>query len=138
MSANKIYRYKYIRKCDIEGRILKLRAHADYRPKSGKSEEIAVIPQTIACRPEKGYIIPVTEIAISKAIASHGKQAGLNLNPHKLRKWCTSYWERKNEPGMVNFVLRHSAVNLKDRYIAPLSIEEVMEKQEIIEGELFF
>jgi hypothetical protein len=54
-----------------------------------------------------------------------------------LRKWCASHWERKGEEGMVNFVLRHSSVNLKGRYVAPLTVEEVMEKQEILEKELY-
>jgi hypothetical protein len=38
---------------------------------------------------------------------------------------------------MLNFVLRHSSVNLKGRYVAPLSVEEAMEKQEILERELY-
>jgi integrase len=62
---------------------------------------------------------------------------GLDLNPHALRKWCASYWERKGEIGMVNFVLRHNSTKLKDRYVAPLMVEEVTGKQEIMEEELF-
>lgn len=34
---------------------------------------------------------------------------------------------------MVNFVLRHNSTKLKDRYVAPLFIEEAMEEQEIME-----
>ena len=68
---------------------------------------------------------------------NHGLSLGLDLNPHALRKWCASYWERKGEIGMVNFVLRHNSTKLRDRYVAPLMIEEVTIKQEIMEKELF-
>lgn len=134
-----------LRKCDVDGRILKLRMHGDYRPKSGKKEETAVIPQIVADRlalfladrKEKDNIIPVTEIAIYKAVSSHGKALGLDIGPHSLRKWIASYWERKGEYGMVSFVLRHSATKLRDRYVAPLTTEEAMAKQELMEKELF-
>jgi hypothetical protein len=62
---------------------------------------------------------------------------GLDLNPHALRKWCASYWERKGEMGMVNFVLRYNSAKLKDRYLAPLTIKEVKRKQQTVEKELF-
>jgi len=38
---------------------------------------------------------------------------------------------------MVNYMLRHNSAKLRDRYVAPLSIEEAVEKQEIMEKELF-
>jgi hypothetical protein len=38
---------------------------------------------------------------------------------------------------MVNFVLRHNSAILRDRYVAPLSIEEVTGKQEIMGKEIF-
>ena len=132
-----------LRKQDVEGRILHLRMHDTYRPKSGKLEEIAVIPETVSVKLQSqlvGHkdrlIIPVKEITIFKAVKSHGKRFKLDINNHYLRKWAASYWERKNEFGMVHFVLRHSSINLKDRYIAPLNIQEVMDKQEILEKEL--
>ena len=40
---------------------------------------------------------------------------------------------RKGEIGMVNFVLRHNSTKLKDRYVAPLLVEEVTGKQDIME-----
>jgi integrase len=132
-----------LRKQDVEGRILHLRMHDDYRPKSGKLEEIAVIPETVSVKLQSqlvGHkdrlIIPVKEITIFKAVKSHGKRFKLDINNHYLRKWAASYWERKNEFGMVNFLLRHSATQLRDRYVAPLNIQEVMDKQEILEKEL--
>lgn len=135
-----------LRKCDIEeGRVLHLREHDFYRPKSGKTEEFAVIPGIVANRliqylngkNDNEIFIPVSEIAISKAITTHGKQLGIDISPHSLRKWCATYWDRKGEEGMQNFILRHSAVKLQDRYIAPLTIEEVIEKQNIMEMDLW-
>ncbi len=34
-------------------------------------------------------------------------------------------------------MLRHNSAKLRDRYVAPLSVEEVMSKQEIMEEDLF-
>ncbi len=135
----------HLRKYDVEGRVLHLRSHGSYRPKSGRHEETAVIPEIVAQRlsqfvrdlKDMDNIMPVTGIAIYKAVNSHGKALGLKIGNHSLKKWCASYWERKGELGMVNFVLRHSPSKLRDRYIAPLTIEEVVVKQRILESELF-
>jgi len=86
---------------------------------------------------EEQKVIPLSEKAVFNAVKNHGSSLVLDLNPHALRKWCTSYWERKGETGMVNFVLRHNSTKLKDRYVAPLMVEEVTGKQEIMEEELF-
>ena len=112
---------------------------------SGLSEEKAVIPSKLAAElkyymrnhTEEQKVIPLSEKAVFNAVKNHGLYLGLDFNPHALRKWSASYWERKGEIGMVNYVLRHSSAKLRDRYVAPLSIEEVMEKQEIMEKELF-
>jgi integrase len=129
-----------LRKMDVSGRVLTLRF-----PKSGLKEETAVIPTRIAAElkfymrnhTEEQKLIPLAEKAVFNAVRNHGLSLGLDLNPHALRKWCASYWERKGEDGMVNFVLRHSSVNLKGRYVAPLTVEEVIGKQEILEKELY-
>ena len=86
---------------------------------------------------EEQKVISLSGKATFNAVKNHGLTLGLDLNPHALRKCCASYWERKSEAGMVNFVLRHNVTRLKDRYVAPLAIEEVMKKQEIMEEELF-
>jgi len=129
-----------LRKKDVSGRVLTLRY-----PKSGLSEEKAVIPSKLAAElkyymrnhAEEQKVIPLSEKAVFNAVKNHGSSMGLDLNPHALRKWCASYWERKGEIGMVNYVLRHNSAKLRDRYVAPLSIEEVVGKQEMMEEELF-
>jgi len=129
-----------LRKKDISGRVLTLRY-----PKSGLKEERALIPSKVAVElkyymrnhAEEQKVIPLAGKAVFNAVKNHGLSLGLDLNPHALRKWCASYWERKGEIGMVNYVLRHSSVKLRDRYIAPLTVEEVMKKQKIMEDNLF-
>jgi integrase len=129
-----------LREKDISGRVITLRY-----PKSGLKAEKAVIPQKLASElkfyirnhSEEQKVIPLSEKAVFNAVKNHGLSLGLNLNPHALRKWCASYWERKGEIGMVNYVLRHNSEKLRDRYVAPLTIKEVTTKQEIIEKELF-
>jgi integrase len=129
-----------LRKKDVSSRVLTLRY-----PKSGLREERAVIPSKLAVElkfymrnhTEEQKVIPLSEKAVFNAVKNHGLCSGLDLNPHSLRKWCASYWERKGEIGMVNYVLRHNSPSLRERYVAPLSIEEVMGKQEIMEEELF-
>jgi integrase len=128
-----------LRKMDVSGRVLTLRY-----PKSGLKEETAVIPARIAAElrfymrnhTEAQRVIPLAEKAVFNAVRNHGSSLGLDLNPHALRKWTASYWERKGEEGMVNFVLRHSSVNLRGRYVSPLTVEEVIGKLETLENEL--
>jgi integrase len=113
--------------------------------KSGLKEEKAVIPSKLAVElkyymrnhAEEQKVIPLSEKAVFNVVKNHRLSLGLDLNPHALRKWCASSWERNGEIGMVNFVLRHNSTNLRDRYVAPLTIEEVTTKQEIIDKELF-
>jgi integrase len=118
--------------CDVEGRILRMRQHGSYRPKSGGKEEVAVIPSTVAIRlakylewrKDKDLLIPVAEMSIYDAMRTHGKRLGIKISNHSLRKWVASFWERKGETGMVQFVLRHHPSKLRDRYVAPLTVEE--------------
>jgi hypothetical protein len=86
---------------------------------------------------EEQRVISFSEKNVFNAVKDHGLSLGLDLNPHALRNWCVSYWERKGEVGMVDFVLRHNSTKLKDSYAAPLMVEEVMGKQKIMEEELF-
>jgi integrase len=129
-----------LKKKDISGRVLTLRY-----PKSGLKEEKAVIPSKLAVElkfymrnhAEGQKAISLSEKAVFNAVKNSGLSLGLDLNPHGLRKWCITYWSRKGDHGMVNFVSRHKTVNLENRYVAPLNVEEVLGKQEIMKEELF-
>ena len=165
-----------LRKMDINGRILTL-----VRPKSGRSVEVAVVPQLVAdvlseyieknCTDErlplwegrlrreaKNYLneMGVDDFHAMKddpfwkkelnsamdgmtkkcgrAITSHGKQVGLKLSNHSLRKWTATFYSRHGNTEMQRFVLRHSSVAgeitaLEARYIAPLSVVEASAAQ---------
>jgi len=82
-------------------------------------------------------VIPLSEKAVFNAVKNHGLSLGLDLNPHALKKWCITYWSRKEEQAMVNFVSRHKTVNLESRYVAPLTVDETIEIQKIMEEEPF-
>lgn len=129
-------------KKDVEDRILAIR-----NPKSGRKEEIAVIPVWVSERlkhflPNHGTeekIFTISYATFHDVIRTHGKWVGLSITPHYLRKWCASFWQRVDEYAMTNFVLRHSSTKVGEatlvsslgaRYVASLSPQEVMEKQD--------
>ncbi len=135
---------------DVNGRMLTI-----LNPKSGRREELSVIPGWVAVRLTEGLkdlgpgdrVFPVSYSTIHDVIRTHAKWIGLDLRPHYLRKWAASFWSRHHEHAAANFVLRHSSTKVNDatlittlgaRYIAPLSAEEVMEKQDRLMGEEFF
>src|SRR4030042_2235216 len=112
---------------------------------SGMKEEKAVIPQKLAVdlkyylsnHTEEKKVISLSEKAVFNAVKNHGLSLGLDLNPHALRKWCITFWSRKGDQAMLNFVSRHRTVNLEGRYVAPLTVDEAIEKQRIMEDDLF-
>jgi integrase len=124
-------------KCDITGRTLRLRD-----PKSGQKVEHAVVPSTVAKllatytanMDDTDTVVPVSEKTAFNIVKNSTRQS---MGPHDLRKWCMSYWSRKGEDGMMNFVSRHKHVTLTGRYVAPLSTKEAMGKQDILEEELY-
>lgn len=130
-----------LRKKDVDGRVLALE-----NTKSGRKGEVAVIPSWVSERlnsflqklsPED-RIFPIGYTSYHGVVKSHGKRVG-SLKPHFMRKWIASYWNRLGEYQMVNFILRHATTKVNDaalvtalgaRYVAPLSPQEVMERQD--------
>lgn len=118
---------------DLDGRILTIRD-----PKSGRPYEHAVIPGAVALHvkllakdfSENQKIFEATRQYVGKMVQRHGKDMGLKISPHALRKWCATFWQRKGEDAMVAFMLRHASGSLKDRYVAPLTVEEAMVLQD--------
>lgn len=128
-----------------------------HNPKSGNKEEWIVIPETVNIRLDKyiednglqpgDRIIPIAYSTLYKFILRISKKCGNPFTPHYLRKWCSSFWDRQGERKMEETVLRHrtarsgensSHIQLRRIYIAPLSIEEVIEKQKIIDKNIFY
>lgn len=131
-----------LRKMDVNGRVLTI-----WAPKSGREKEIAVIPQWVSERlniymadlPSDKTIFDIGYSTAYDIVKTHANQVGLSFSPHHLRKWIASFWHRLGEYEMANFTLRHSSAkvenvvlvsNLGARYIAQLSIEDVMAKQD--------
>ncbi len=131
-----------LRKEDINGRTLTIR-----QPKSGREKEVAVIPTWVEIRLKdfaqglkaSERVFSVSYSTVYDVVTSNSGRTGVRFSPHYLRKWCASYWSRQGEYAMANFVLRHSCTrafgativtSLGARYIAPLSAEEAMEKQD--------
>lgn len=133
-----------LRKEDVNGRILTIR-----NPKSGREKELAIIPGAVAERlaeyierhtGEGERVFKIGYSTVYDVITTHAGWVGINLKPHDLRKWAATFWSRVDEYAMTNFVLRHSSTkidstmlvsSLGGRYVAPLSIEEVLKKQDV-------
>ena len=67
---------------------------------------------------------------VGDMVGAAGQRVGIELTPHRLRKWCGSFWARRGQEAMVSFVLRHHLGNLRGRYVAPLAPVEVMALQD--------
>lgn len=78
-----------------------------------------------------------------RAVTSHGKQVGLKISNHGLRKFCATFWQRQGRMDMARFVLRHSSVAgeitaLEARYIAPIdSMNAIALQDELLSFKLF-
>ncbi len=132
-----------LRPMDVQGRKLTL-----VEPKSGKTSEVAVIPAKTAlelniyikCRDPESHIFPVTRQSANRLLSRHAKTVGLKLSTHDLRRWCATFWERQGDIGMMRAVLRHSGLrdssgetvltSLAGRYVAELSFDEIVAKQD--------
>lgn len=129
-------------KQDVAGRVLSIT-----NPKSGRKNEVAVLPgwveERLSVYMEKlkagDRIFPVSYSTVYDVMRTHSKWTGLDIRPHDMRRWCATYWSRLHEYAMSNFILRHSSTKVNDatlinalgaRYIAPLSVKEVIEKQD--------
>lgn len=138
-----------LRREDVAGRIITLRD-----PKSGRDKEIAVIPREVAERlaeymrgtPPGERIFKIGYSTVYDIISVRSKRTGLALTPHDFRKWCATFWNRLGEYSMTNLVLRHASTKIDSttlisslgaRYVAPLSMEEVMAKQDLHMQDIF-
>jgi integrase len=124
-------------------------------PKSGNDVETAVVPAWVAKRlakyvAEKGsypflggaYSWEASERkrkSLGNAIGRIGRAIHVKLNPHKLRAFCATFWEREGDLSMMNYVLRHSGTSvngvqvistLDSRYVSRLTDEEAMSRQD--------
>jgi integrase len=104
-----------IRPIDIQDRKIIL-----WDPKSGKESELVFIPQKVADRlkdyiNEKGIepdqrIFPITYNAARVMVNKAGKEVGIHLRPHGLRRFCATYASRAGTPIEIvsKILLRHA------------------------------
>jgi len=104
-----------IRPIDIQDRKIIL-----WDPKSGKESELVFIPQKVADRlkdyiNEKGIepyqrIFPITYNAARVMVNKAGKEVGIHLRPHDLRRFCATYASRAGTPIEIvsQILLRHA------------------------------
>jgi integrase len=131
---------------DVRGRIITVRNPKGLRYNNPNQDytETAVMPAAVAGllqeflreSREKDNLLGDYK-RIYKVIKRLAKRVGADLTPHDLRRFCATFWERREEYGMVRFVLRHKTDSrlgdpLARFYIAPLTVEEVMVKQDLL------
>ena len=125
---------------DVDGDVIRIR-----EPKSGRDGEFAVIPSSLVL-PLKDRISATTSYifprytTIYEVVTRCSLKQGHKFSPHYFRKWVATYWDRQGDYGMANAVLRHkqsigrtSTPSLRGVYIAPLSVDEMRERQNKIE-----
>jgi integrase/recombinase XerD len=126
---------------DVNGRRLTIR-----RPKSGRDEESAFMPETLAGRVktyiESGGLLPdqrLFPICYSTA-RSFVKKLGDNLNikirPHDLRRHSATYASRNGIPLEVisKVILRHQDLKTTQMYLGRISETEALRWMDLLHG----
>lgn len=144
MRANEICN---TRKSDINGQIVLLKDHKGIRWNTPDPKPaIAVIPKIVADmiknmntgRPFISYrsLYDAFQVRIRNGILPEG------IIRHDFRKYVATFFARKGEEAMKQFILRHRSDKSADKdpmsqiYIAPLTPEQAIEKMKILEAEL--
>jgi integrase len=130
-----------IRPIDIQDRKIIL-----WDPKSGKESELVFIPQKVADRlkdyiNEKGIepdqrIFPITYNAARVMVNKAGKEVGIHLRPHDLRRFCATYASRAGTPIEIvsKILLRHAHLSTTERYLGKISDTEALKWIENLYG----
>lgn len=135
------------RKQHINGQIITLNDHKGIRYNTHNPKPaIAVIPKIVAEMIERMNTDRpfISYRALHNAFHVRIKVGILPPDTirHDLRKYVYTYWLRKNEPFMAQFIIRHksdkSVTNdpMSSIYLAPLTHEQAIEKMQILEAEL--
>ncbi len=104
--------------------------------KSGNESEMVFIPGRIADRlrkyiRDKGIqagqrVFPITYAAARLVVKKAGKQAGIELRPHDLRRHAATYASRSGVPIEIvsKVILRHANLSTTQRYLGKISDTE--------------
>ena len=130
-----------LRPSDIDDQKLLL-----HDPKSGREREIVFIPRKISQRlldyvlakdiPSDQRIFPITYAAARKVVKKVGKQVGIKLRPHDLRRHAATYASRSGVPIEIisKIILRHADLTTTKCYLGKVSDSEAIRWVENLYG----
>ncbi|MGD0659887.1 MAG: site-specific integrase [Syntrophorhabdales bacterium] len=126
---------------DVNGRRLTLK-----RPKSGRDEENAFMPETLAGR-LKAYlegqsllpdqkIFPISYSTARSLVKSLGDKMDVKIRPHDLRRHSATYASRNGIPLEVisKIILRHQDLKTTQMYLGRISEAEALRWMDVLHG----
>jgi integrase/recombinase XerD len=130
-----------LRVSDVNGRRLALR-----RPKSGRDEESAFMPETLAGR-LKGYVdaqgllpddrlFPICYSTARSFIKRLGENINVRIRPHDLRRHSATYASRNGVPLEVisKVILRHQDLKTTQMCLGKISETEALRWMDMLHG----
>jgi integrase len=130
-----------LRTSDVNGRRLTLR-----RPKSGRDEESAFMPETLAGR-LKTYaearnvlpddrLFPISYSTARSFIKKLGEDMNVKIRPHDLRRHSATYASRNGVPLEVvsKVILRHQDLKTTQMYLGRISEAEALRWMDVLHG----
>jgi integrase/recombinase XerD len=126
---------------DVNGRRLTIR-----RPKSGREEESAFMPETLAER-VRAYLeaqnlraeqrlFPISYSTARSCIKKLGEEMHLKVRPHDLRRHSATYASRNGVPLEVisKVLLRHQDLKTTQMYLGKISETEALRWMDVLHG----
>jgi len=126
---------------DVSGRRLTLK-----RPKSGRDEESAFMPETLAGR-LKTYvetqnllpdqrIFPICYSSVRSLVKRLGDKMEMKIRPHDLRRHSATYASRNGVPLEVisKIILRHQDLKTTQMYLGRISEAEALRWMDVLHG----
>jgi integrase/recombinase XerD len=130
-----------LRVSDVNGRRLTLR-----QPKSGRDEESAFMPETLAGR-LKSYletqrlspaqrVFPICYSTARSFIKNLGERMNVKIRPHDLRRHSATYASRNGVPLEVisKVILRHQDLKTTQVYLGKISESEALRWMDMLHG----
>jgi len=130
-----------LRASDVNGRRLTIR-----RPKSGREEESAFMPETLACRlnaylethnllPDQ-RLFPICYSTARSLVKRLGDRMNVRIRPHDLRRHSATYASRNGIPLEVisKVILRHQDLKTTQMYLGRISEAEALRWMDVLHG----
>ena len=130
-----------LRASDVNGRRLTIR-----RPKSGRDEESAFMPETVAGRlnayreaqnilPDE-KLFPICYSTARSLVKKLGDRMNVKIRPHDLRRHSATYASRNGIPLEVvsKVILRHQDLKTTQMYLGRISEAEALRWMDVLQG----